>query len=73
MTSPGIFFVGTVDKGSKPVYRWDPASSAIGQVAELDGDIFWQTPDFCVSPDGKTILYSQQEISISQVRMIEGF
>ena len=42
------------------------------KVAELNGDITANTPDFCVSPDGRIMLYSRLEIAVSQVRMIEG-
>jgi Tol biopolymer transport system component len=81
VTSAGIFFADIskhdlqgvfINKGHKPVYRWDPVSGAVEQVAEIDGNIFWQTPDFCVSPDGRTLLYSRLEIAVAQVRMMEG-
>ncbi|HJZ98570.1 MAG TPA: hypothetical protein VKE70_18800 [Candidatus Solibacter sp.] len=42
------------------------------QVAELNGDVISPTPDFCVSPDGRTWLHSRLEIATSQIRMIEG-
>jgi hypothetical protein len=42
------------------------------QVAEPNGDIISPTPDFCVSPDGRTLLYSRLEIATSQIRMTEG-
>jgi hypothetical protein len=29
-------------------------------------------PDFSVSPDGKVLYYSVLEVSVSQIRMIEG-
>jgi Tol biopolymer transport system component len=61
-----------INKAKKPVYRWDATTGAIEKAADLDGDIFFQTPDFCVSPDGRTMLYSRLEVSLSQVRMIEG-
>ncbi len=81
VTSAGIFFADllvhgvegdVINKGIKPVYRWDPASGSIEKVAEIDGQIYSPTPDFCVSPDGRRMLYSRMEIAISQVRMIEG-
>jgi Tol biopolymer transport system component len=81
VTSSGIFFADLalqgppgvqLNKGRKAVYRWNPATGALDRVAEIDGDFVMDTPDFCVSQDGKTILYSRLEVASSQVRMIEG-
>lgn len=81
VTPAGIFFVDVdvpglpahvLNKGPKPVYRWDPASGRSSEVGRLDGGIITSTPDFCVSPDGRSLVYSRLEIAISQIRMIDG-
>ncbi|MBV8897150.1 MAG: PD40 domain-containing protein [Acidobacteriaceae bacterium] len=76
----GIYFVdifsdstaGTVTSGPKPVYRLNPVSGALSRVATISGSINKDTPDFCVSPDGKTLLYSAVQFSTSQIRMLQG-
>lgn len=78
----GVYFVDLypgdpsrriVSPGAKPVYRVNPFSGALTQVTSISGNVVWDTPDFCVSPDGKTLLYSLLEVSSAQIRMIEGF
>jgi Tol biopolymer transport system component len=81
ITAAGLFFVDievpgvpghVLNKGPKPVYRWNPGSGRLEEVARLDGQIISATPDFCVSPDGKAMVYSRLEVAISQIRMIDG-
>ncbi len=81
VTPVGIFYVDVdvpglpahvLNKGPKPVYRFDPASGRSTEVGRLDGGIVTSTPDFCVSPDGQAMVYSRLEIAISQIRMIDG-
>jgi Tol biopolymer transport system component len=81
VTAAGIFYADievpglpgrVTNKGPKPVYRWDPESGRTEEVARIDGQIIAPTPDFCVSPDGLAMVYSRLEISISQIRMIDG-
>ena len=76
----GIYFVdvasahrsGPIAQGDKPVYVLDPATGVGRQVASIGGDISTNLPDFSVSPDGKNLYYSWLEVSVSQIRMIEG-
>jgi Tol biopolymer transport system component len=80
VAADGIFFVDlsearfseSVARGPKTVYRLDPSTGASQKVASITGDLNSNLPDFCVSPDGKTLYYSIREVSISQIRMIEG-
>ncbi len=65
----GIFFVDlsearfseSVARGPKTVYRLDPSTGASQKVASITGDLNSSLPDFCVSPDGKTLYYSIRE------------
>lgn len=77
----GVYFVdlfpndpahNAVSPGPKPVYRLNPNTGAITEVAAITGRVNPDTPDFCVSPDGKVLLYSLLEVSTSQIRMIAG-
>jgi Tol biopolymer transport system component len=77
VTAAGIYFVEFAPRGSRtanttlPVFLVVPGSGAAHQVASIDGPVFPSTPDFAVSADGRTLLYSRVETSTSQVRMIE--
>jgi dipeptidyl aminopeptidase/acylaminoacyl peptidase len=76
----GVYFVdlasartsGNLARGEKPVQLLDPASGAVRRVGAIGGDMFMNLPDFSVSPDGKALYYSILEVSVSQIRMIEG-
>lgn len=77
----GIYFVDlfpndptrkTVSPGPKPVYRLNPNTGGIAEIGAITGKVNEATPDFCVSPDGKVLLYSLLEVSTSQIRMIAG-
>jgi Tol biopolymer transport system component len=80
LAEKGIYFVdvasarrsGPIARGDKPVYLLDPSTGVLRQVASISGDISTNLPDFCVSPDGKALYYSWLEVSVSQIRMIEG-
>jgi hypothetical protein len=76
----GVYFVdmtstrrfGRVDRGEKPILFLEPATGAIRRVGSIAGDVKTALPDFCVSPDGKALYYSVLEVSVSQIRMLEG-
>jgi hypothetical protein len=76
----GVYFVdltsarmnGPLARGEKPVDLLDPASGAVRRVGTIGGDLITNLPDFSVSPDGKALYYSILEVSVSQIRMIEG-
>lgn len=72
MWDPALYSVPPVSKGSKKVYFLDPKSGARRQIGTIAGDLIGYYPDFCVSPDERNIYYSVIEISVSQIRMIEG-
>ena len=42
------------------------------QIEAIAGDMIGVFPDFCVAPDGKHVYYSLLEVSVSQIRMMEG-
>jgi len=77
ITEAGVFFVDVLlptygsNEGTKPVFRLDPESGRVEEVARIEGEINRPTPDFSVARDGRSILYSRFEIAISQVRMLE--
>jgi Tol biopolymer transport system component/DNA-binding winged helix-turn-helix (wHTH) protein len=79
LAADGLYFVDLfggdprlhVASGPRPVYFLDLKSGALRKIAEIVGEVNRPTPDFCVSPDGGTILYSILETSTSQVQMIE--
>jgi Tol biopolymer transport system component/DNA-binding winged helix-turn-helix (wHTH) protein len=58
--------------GPKPIFFLDPRSGAMTKIADVTGDVNRATPDFCVTADGRSILYSIVEVSTSEVHMIEG-
>jgi len=64
--------VPPVSKGAKRVYVVDPTFGVRRQIGTISGDLIGVFPDFCVAPDGKQIYYSVLEVSVSQIRMIEG-
>jgi Tol biopolymer transport system component/DNA-binding winged helix-turn-helix (wHTH) protein len=79
LAADGLYFVDLhggdralhILSGPKPVYFLDLKSGVLRKIAEIVGEVNRPTPDFCVSPDGGTILYSILETSTSQVQMIE--
>ncbi len=80
VTGNGVYFVdiasarvaGPFARGSKTVDLLDPQSGTINRVGSIDGTMVTNLPDFSVSPDGKALYYSVLEVSVSQIRMIEG-
>ena len=49
----------------------DPQSGQTRQVASVKGRINRSTPDFAISPDGRTLFFCILEVSTSQIRMLE--
>ena len=72
MWDPALYSVPPVSKGAKRVYVVDPTFGVRRQIGTISGDLIGVFPDFCVAPDGKQIYYSVLEVSVSQIRMIEG-
>jgi hypothetical protein len=65
-------FGGPEAIGEKAIYLIDPATAKARRIASFKGDFNSNLPDFCASPDGETLYYSVREVSISQIRMMEG-
>src|SRR5262249_2235064 len=74
----GIYFAdlpepkSTIFYESFPVRFLDLASGSISRVASIKGPVIRSTPDFAVSPHGRTLFYCLLETSTSQIRMLEG-
>jgi Tol biopolymer transport system component len=76
----GIYFIdfgaarfsGPQAIGEKVIYLIDPATAKARRIASFKGDFNSNLPDFCASLDGETLYYSVREVSISQIRMMEG-
>jgi Tol biopolymer transport system component len=82
VTSRGLFFADLYSGGApgvsvpgspKPIRLLPFGGGDALQVGKIEGGIARDTPDFTVSADGRTALFSIQEIATSQVRMLEGF
>jgi Tol biopolymer transport system component len=81
VSSRGIFFVDLYAGGSpglqvplvsKPIYLLEPNSPQPVEVGRIDGETWRDLPDFTVSPDGWTVLFSVFETSTTQIRLLEG-
>jgi hypothetical protein len=72
MYDPTLYSVPPVSKGAKKVMFVDLKTGARRQIGAITGDMIGVFPDFCVAPDGKHIYYSLLEVSVSQIRMMEG-
>jgi Tol biopolymer transport system component len=76
VSAGGIYFTGfpplsPPPNGPFPVFFLDPISGSVRQVTSIDGPLTRSNPDFTVSADGTTLLYSRPEILTSQIRMLE--
>lgn len=79
LAADGLYFAdlyggdsgAVVRSGPKAIYFLNLQSGAATKIADIVGEVNRPTPDFCVSADGRTILYSILEIATSQVQMIE--
>lgn len=76
----GIYYVdvyaGThpaelVPRTPKPIYLLPYGAKTPIQVGAIAGEVIRATPDFTVSADGQTILYSVLETSVCQIRLLE--
>ncbi|MGC4050892.1 MAG: hypothetical protein QM757_16115 [Paludibaculum sp.] len=73
MWDPALYSVPPVSKGQKKVVFLDLKSGRRRQLGTIAGDLIGVFPDFCIAPGGRQIYYSVLEVSVSQIRMIEGF
>jgi hypothetical protein len=73
----GVYFVrfgqDLFANDSKNVYFYDFRTREISRVTSITGIVYAYRPDFCVSPDGKTILYGLQQVSNTEIRMVDNF
>jgi Tol biopolymer transport system component len=72
MWDPALYSVPPISKGAKRVMFVDLKTGARRQIGTITGDLNGVFPDFCVAPDGKHIYFSVLEVSVSQIRMMEG-
>jgi Tol biopolymer transport system component len=72
LISPPAYSVFPLMKGPKAVWFYDLRTRTRRQIGTISSDLTNTLPDLSVSPDGSRIYYSTMEISVSQVRMIEG-
>jgi Tol biopolymer transport system component len=81
LTRKGIFFadirtmrfVAYPAGTPKPVYFYDPATRRQTRVAAITRRMYHFRPDFCVSPDGSRILYSQIDVENIDLMMVRNF
>ena len=80
VTARGIFFADlypgggpalSVPREAKPIRLLPYGSSQMVEVGRIEGEVARVTPDFTVSPDGRTAYFSILETSTSQIRMLE--
>ncbi|MGJ5815619.1 hypothetical protein [Paludibaculum fermentans] len=70
---PALYSVPPVSKGKKKVTYLDLKTGQRRQLGTIAGDLIGVFPDFCIAPGGRQIYYSVLEVSVSQIRLIEGF
>jgi hypothetical protein len=61
-----------VPSSPKPIRLLPYGGGDALRVGKIEGGIARDTPDFTVSVDGRTAVFSIQEIATSQIRMLEG-
>lgn len=77
IASKGIYFVdlssGHGPSVAKAVNFLSFETHRVSRVAAIDGEVFADRPDFCVSPDGARMLYGIERISNADIHMLEPF
>lgn len=77
VSARGIYFAGILPPNSHsrngpfPVFFLNPLSGLTREVTSIDGPLASSSPDFDISGDGRTLVYSRREVSTSQIRMLE--
>lgn len=82
LSEKGIYFVD-IEAGSLPGLAAPAANKAINfysfrthrvrTLAEIKKPVFFARPDFCVSRDGRRIIYGQADLSNTDIRIIDNF
>ena len=77
VTSQGIYFAdlseGYGPTAPKPVNFYSFGTRRIARIAAIDGEIYPDRPDFCVSPDGRRLLYGIERTSNADIHMLDPF
>lgn len=80
VTARGIFFADlyaagapalSTPKSPKPIWLLPYGAAQPVEMGKIDGEVTRETPDFTVSVDGRTALFSILETSTSQIRMLK--
>jgi Tol biopolymer transport system component len=77
----GIFYVDTTKStfeafpasASKPIFFFDPRTHRSTKVGDIRERFFGFRPDFCVSPDGRKIVYTQFVIKNIDLMLVRNF
>ncbi len=77
VTSQGVYFAdlseGYGPEAAKPVNFYSFEAHRIKRVASIEGEVFPDLPDFCVSPDGRRMLYGIERLSNADIHMLDPF
>jgi hypothetical protein len=77
VTSQGIYFAdlsrGYGPDAAKPVNVYSFETRRIKRAAAIEGEVLPDLPDFCVSPDGRRMLYAIERLSNADIHMLDPF